>query len=40
MRSNDTFNIITGETKRNYNATTHNRRFASLDVIKQMKENQ
>lgn len=39
MRSNDTFNIITGEVKRQYTTNTHNRRFASLDVIRKMQQN-
>lgn len=40
MRMNDNFNIITGEVKRQYPATSHGKRFASLEVIKQMKENE
>ena len=34
---NDNFNIITGEVKRGQHGNTHNRRFASLEVIRQMK---
>lgn len=39
MRSNDTFNIITGEIKRQYPTSTHNKRFASLDVVRKMQES-
>ncbi len=37
MRANDTFNIITGEVKHKFSANKTNRRFASLDVIRQLK---
>lgn len=38
MRPNDNYNIITGEVKHPRSAQNHNKRFASLDIIKKMKE--
>ena len=38
MRMNDNFNIITGEIKQPYSHGANNQRFASLDVIRRMKE--
>lgn len=38
MRMNDNFNIITGEIKQPYSHGSNNQRFASLDVIRRMKE--
>lgn len=40
MRANDTFNIITGETKPAYPTNSQGRRFASLDVLKSMRQNE
>jgi hypothetical protein len=38
MRLNDNFNIITGECKPRATHSSNNRRFASLDLIRAMKE--
>lgn len=39
MRMNDNFNIITGEIKPQVGVTSTNRRFASLEVLRAIKEN-
>lgn len=39
MRMNDNFNIITGEAKPQVGVTSTNRRFASLEVLRAIKEN-
>jgi hypothetical protein len=38
MRANDNFNIITGESKPQFHYNTHNRRFASLETIRILKQ--
>ena len=38
MRMNDNYNIITGELKPPRTAPNPNKRFASLDVLRKMKE--
>lgn len=38
MRPNDNYNIITGESKPQIQPNTHNRRFASLETIRQLKQ--
>lgn len=38
MRTNDNFNIITGEIKQPHSHISNNQRFASLDVLRRMKE--
>jgi hypothetical protein len=38
MRPNDNYNIITGEVKHPRTTQSANKRFASLDIIRKMKE--
>ena len=38
MRMNDNFNIITGEIKHRNASSNTNRRFQSLDIIRNMKQ--
>ena len=38
MRLNDNFNIITGEVRHRHASSNTNRRFQSLDIIKNMKQ--